>query len=160
MDRQIEAPVAKSSAVTSRNTNITHITNSAIVTSKEEELLKQMVSKINELYVRFDTNPDYYQKEDYKKLLDVLMGGFKYLYGKISPEIVTEWESDPSDEKIPSEKLVKDSLDSIDVDLSTKEDVSNKVIAFQETPDNTHYPSEKLVKDNLNELLGLIAICL
>lgn len=35
-------------------------------------------------------------------------------------------------------------------ELDAKEDVANKVIAFQATPDNTHYPSEKLVKDNLD----------
>lgn len=33
---------------------------------------------------------------------------------------------------------------------SEKEDVSNKVTAFQNTPDNTHYPSEQLVKTALD----------
>ena len=36
------------------------------------------------------------------------------------------------------------------IDISGKEDNSNKVSAFQSTPDNTHYPTEKLVKDSLD----------
>lgn len=34
--------------------------------------------------------------------------------GSGGTDIVTEWESTPSDTKIPSEKLVKDSLDEIE----------------------------------------------
>lgn len=33
-----------------------------------------------------------------------------------------------------------------------KEDITNKVSAWQATPDDTHYPTEKLVKDTLNDL--------
>ena len=55
---------------------------------------------------------------------------------------VTSWGETPSDNKYPSEKLVKDSLDA-------KEAASNKVTAFGETPSNDHYPSEKLVSDSL-----------
>lgn len=36
--------------------------------------------------------------------------------------------------------------------LDAKEDVANKVSAFQATPDDTHYPTEKLVKDNLDTI--------
>ena len=56
---------------------------------------------------------------------------------------VTSWGDTPSDNKYPSEKLVKDSLD-------TKENLSNKVSSFGVTPSDDKYPSEKLVKDSLD----------
>jgi hypothetical protein len=40
--------------------------------------------------------------------------------------------------------------------LDLKEDLSNKVTAFQATPDNTKYPSEKLVKDQLDLKLSIL----
>lgn len=55
----------------------------------------------------------------------------------------TEWGENLSDVKYPSEKLVKNSLD-------TKEAVANKVSSFSGTVTDDHYPSEKLVKDNLD----------
>lgn len=45
------------------------------------------------------------------------------------------------------------------VDLSGKEDISNKVSAWSQSTNNTRYPSEKLVKDSLDtklELHGLL----
>lgn len=56
---------------------------------------------------------------------------------------VTSWGDTPSDTKYPSEKLVKDSLD-------TKEAVANKVTSFGSTTSDDKYPSEKLVKTNLD----------
>ena len=92
--------------------------------------------------------------------------------------MVTSWGSTPSDLKYPSEKLVKDSLDTksnvIDFyydnltdelvintstetdfeDLILKEDKSNKVSSWSNTPNDNHYPSEKLVKDYIDEKIG------
>ena len=56
---------------------------------------------------------------------------------------VTSWSSTTSDNKYPSEKLVKDSLD-------TKEATANKVTSWSGTTTNDHYPSEKLTKDSLD----------
>lgn len=56
---------------------------------------------------------------------------------------VTAWGETPSDNKYPSEKLVKDSLDA-------KEAVANKVTSFSSTTSDDKYPSEKLVKTNLD----------
>lgn len=39
---------------------------------------------------------------------------------------------------------------------ATKENISNKVTAWQETPDDTHYASEKLVKDSLDLKVDLM----
>lgn len=91
-------------------------------------------------------------------------------------------DSQLSDTKYPSEKLVKTELnkkenvankiitfdqqvtdtqypsaklvkDTIDnIDLTPYEEKANKVSAFQTTPDDTHYPTEKLVKDSLDQI--------
>ena len=57
---------------------------------------------------------------------------------------VRNWSNYPSNERYPSEKLVKDSL-------NDKEDKENKIIAWGETPSNTEYPSAKLVSDTLED---------
>lgn len=59
---------------------------------------------------------------------------------------VTSWSSTTSDTNYPSEKLVKNSLDSID---SAKQDVSDKVTSFASSTTDVQYPSAKLVQDNL-----------
>lgn len=59
---------------------------------------------------------------------------------------VTSWSSTTSDTNYPSEKLVKDSLDSLD---SAKQDVSSKVTSFSTTTTDAQYPSAKLVQDQL-----------
>ena len=56
---------------------------------------------------------------------------------------VTSWSGTPSDANYPSEKLVKDTLD-------TKQTTANKVTAWQSTTSDDKYPSEKLVKDSLD----------
>ena len=72
--------------------------------------------------------------------------------------VVPEFQAYADNQHVPSEKLVKDSLDALrtevntalnNIDLPAKEDVANKVVSFQATPDNQHYPSEKLVYDTL-----------
>lgn len=55
----------------------------------------------------------------------------------------TSWGDTPSDVKYPSEKLVKNTLD-------TKESSSNKTASFGVTPSDDKYPTEKLVKDSLD----------
>lgn len=56
---------------------------------------------------------------------------------------VTSWSQEPSDSNYPSEKLVKDSLD-------TKQTVANKVTSWSSTVSDDKYPSEKLTKDSLD----------
>ena len=76
--------------------------------------------------------------------------GFNFLH---DDDTVASWSSTVSNDKIPTEKLVKDSIDS-------KENTSNKVISWGQTPSDDNYPSEKLVKDSLdnkaslNDLIG------
>ena len=56
---------------------------------------------------------------------------------------VTSWSQEPSDSNYPSEKLVKDSLD-------TKQTTANKVTSWSSTVSDDKYPSEKLTKDSLD----------
>lgn len=56
---------------------------------------------------------------------------------------VTSWSQSPSDTNYPSEKLVKDSLD-------TKQNTSAKTTSWSATVSDDNYPSEKLVKDSLD----------
>ncbi len=57
---------------------------------------------------------------------------------------VSAWQGTPDDSHIPTEKLVKDSLDA-------KIDDTQLVTSWQATPDNTHIPSERLVADSLTD---------
>lgn len=92
----------------------------------------------------------------------------KTIFQSIS-NLVTSWSSTPSDTKYPSEKLVKDELDTkvntsdaVDVIAGDNVDIQqtengvkisalkNLVTDWQSAPDDTHYPSVKLVKDALD----------
>ena len=63
---------------------------------------------------------------------------------------VSSWQSTVDNDHIPTEKLVKDSLDA-------KVDDAQIVSAWQSTPDNVHIPSEALVKGNLDTLDTAVA---
>lgn len=56
---------------------------------------------------------------------------------------VSSWQSTVDNDHIPTEKLVKDSLDA-------KVDDAQLVSSWQVTPDDTHIPSEKLTKDTID----------
>lgn len=67
---------------------------------------------------------------------------FQYVNDK-----VTSWSNTPSDDKYPSEKLVKDNLD-------LKENLSNKTNNITSSSTNTQYPSAKSVYDLISALSG------
>lgn len=58
---------------------------------------------------------------------------------------VTSWSQTPSNDKYPSEKLVKDNLD-------LKENLSNKTNSITDSSTNTQYPSAKGVYDLVSAL--------
>lgn len=60
---------------------------------------------------------------------------------------VTSWSQTPSNDKYPSEKLVKDNLD-------LKENLSNKTNSITDSSTNTQYPSAKGVYDLVSALSG------
>ena len=65
--RQIEIPVHNNAAVTSRSLKNEHPNNANLYETSQEfqDLLK-------EVKIRFDTNPKFYQKEDYQKLIELI----------------------------------------------------------------------------------------
>ena len=67
---------------------------------------------------------------------------FTVTNGEGGADIVTEWEQTLSDEKIPSEKLTKNTID-------TKV-TGTKVTSWSGTVSDSNVPSEKLVKDSLD----------
>lgn len=84
---------------------------------------EQFLSIIREVLVRFDTDPKRYKKEDYLKLILAIIACFKHLYesdyeNDFYNRSVTEWSEQLSDEKVPTEKLVKETIDAIDSRLT------------------------------------------
>ena len=78
----------------------------------------------------------------------ILGSGNINISGGGSADIVTSWESTLSDEKVPSEKLTKNTID-------TKV-TGTKVTSWSGTVSDSNIPSEKLVKDTLDDLEDLI----
>ena len=79
-------------------------------TIKNIEDLKKALS---ELLVRFDTSPENYTKADYSYLMKILYKSLLYLYD-VDPQrfITNEWSDPLASNKVPSEKLVKETIDS------------------------------------------------
>lgn len=87
-----------------------------IANAKSVKDLGEFLRLVKEVLLRFDTNPKLYTKEDYFKLILLILRGFRFLYEKEEEgcDIVTEWEEILSDSKVPSEKLVKETIDYVD----------------------------------------------
>lgn len=99
--------------------------------------IDQLKEKLIQLGIRFDTDPKRYQKRDYWLLMCILYRALIHLY-ETNPEdvIITDWLDEHSDKKVPSEKLVKETLDALisDIDGSIyatntrlNEEVTNRV---------------------------------
>lgn len=85
-----------------------------IASAQSVKGLTEYLRLVKEVLIRFDTNPKLYTKEDYFKLILLILRGFKYLNEKEDKpeiEIVTQWEAVLADDKVPSEKLVKETID-------------------------------------------------
>lgn len=83
--------------------------------------LDKLKEKLIKLGIRFNTDPKLYQKRDYWLLICILYQALTHLYESNPGDvIVTDWLEEPSDTYVPSEKLVKETLDQIvsDVDGS------------------------------------------
>lgn len=72
--------------------------------------LEDLQKLITEVFIRFDTNPHFYNKADYFTLLRLISQSLLFLYLWQQDLIVTEWLETSSDEKVASEKLVRDTL--------------------------------------------------
>lgn len=58
-----------------RGTCLNNINDDSIITTKED-----LFMYLCDVLIRFDTNPNYYQKEDYESLLRLLVGSLLHLY--------------------------------------------------------------------------------
>lgn len=67
MKRQIEIPVNNNYIATSRSLDVNHPNNRNLYESSQEFL-----DLLKEVKIRFDTNPKFYQKEDYQKLIELI----------------------------------------------------------------------------------------
>ena len=128
MRRQIEIPVHNNPFVTSRPLDIHSPENSNIITPEEIEQLAEIQRKLREVKIRFDTNPHFYQKEDYQKLIDLLGSGLIHLYNEnLRTKIITSWEEVIADDTIPSAKLISDTINLIQESIielqNSKQDV-------------------------------------
>lgn len=109
--RQIEIPVHNNPITTSRPLDVNSPENSNISLPKEIQELEKLKKKLLEVKIRFDTNPHFYQKEDYKKLIDLLGSGLIHSYEEsLKNRIITSWEEVIANDTIPSSQLVYNSL--------------------------------------------------
>ena len=81
--RQIETPVHNNQFVQSRSLDANHPDNKHLYETSQEfqELLK-------EVKIRFDTNPHFYQREDYQKLIELLRLAGQSQGGNVEVEIL------------------------------------------------------------------------
>lgn len=78
-----------------------------------------------------------------KEYVDDKFNNVDYLTGS---EVVSSWEQTLSDEKVPSEKLVKEYIDNLP---------GNEVVtSWEQTLSNKKVPSERLVKEYVDDLIG------
>ena len=105
--RQIEIPVHNNPITTSRPLDVNSPENSNISLPKEIQELEKLKKKLLEVKIRFDTNPHFYQKEDYKKLIDLLGSGLIHSYEEsLKNRIITSWEEGVANDTVPSSQLV------------------------------------------------------
>lgn len=81
--------------------------------------IETLKEKLIKLGIRFDTDPKLYQKPDYWLLVCILYRALIHLY-ESNPEdiIVTDWLDPHSDDYIPSEKLVAETIEELEGNLS------------------------------------------
>ena len=119
-NRQMEIPVHNNGVVTSRSLNQNSSENSNIFLPEQEKQLAELKKRLVELKIRFDTNPNYYQKNDYKELINLIASSLIYLYSDAShAEIITSWEQVVADDTIPSSKLVNDTFELVDMTINS-----------------------------------------
>ena len=70
--------------------------------------------------------------------------------------VVTDWQETPSNDNLPSEKLVADTIDSlsssIEIELEDKLDDEQLVTSWGQEYSDDNIPSEKLVKDTIDDM--------
>ena len=86
-DSQTESP-SDSGILTTRTLDITSISNNDLDSSYDlgdTSVITDyntLLVYINELLIRFDASPKYYQKEDYRHLIKTIVDSLRYLYAE------------------------------------------------------------------------------
>ena len=114
-------------------------------TIKDIETLKRILS---ELIVRFDTNPKNYTKEDYSYLMGLLYKTLLYIYGNNPFSVITtKWLNPHSNEKVPSEKLVKETIDS---EAYTRNSQINRIEQLVQLETRNRQSADSDLQDNID----------
>lgn len=113
--------------------------------------IEKLKEKLIKLGIRFDTDPKLYQKPDYWLLMCILYRALTHLYESNPGDvIVTDWLEEHSDTYVPSEKLVKETLDQI------VSDVDGSIFATNTRLDAEIQNRQQADQKVMNDLLPLI----
>lgn len=77
------------------------------------ESVEDLKKYLQDVLIRFDTSPKNYTKEDYGSLLRLIYKSLLHIYSDEAHDLVTQWNDVLRDDAVPSEKLVKETIDSL-----------------------------------------------
>lgn len=119
---QTEASVYMTGNQTNRSLDPKSAQNAALDFTHEKWDLTKMQAVFSELLIRFDTAPQFYTKQDYEHLIRMIGNGFYSILVDSSKgvEIDTEMPDEPSDERVPSTKLLKTELEALNSAITNK----------------------------------------
>lgn len=119
---QTEASVYMTGNATNRSLDPKSAQNAALDFTHEKWDLAKMQAVFSELLIRFDTAPQFYTKQDYEHLIRMIGNGFYSILVDSSKgvEIDTEMPDKPSDERVPSTKLLKTMLEDLNSAITNK----------------------------------------
>lgn len=130
MNRQIEEPTNDNLIVTSRSLRKDHPNNQNLYTTS-----KEFLDLLREVKIRFDTNPKFYQREDFQKLIELFLkiSGTEPI---IDLELVDQWQKIVKESTIPDGNLIKDTIEYIESRLGNLYSDGNG-ITFTHLQDDT-----------------------
>ena len=122
--------------------------------------LEELQRRLSDVLIRFDTRPANYEKKDYQALLKLITETLINIYKRLEG-IVTSWEQAVSDETVPSSKLVRDSLTSLEgyiegisytVDILTEkvEELEQKIVDVNDAKLTLKFGEEEIVEFSAN----------
>lgn len=122
--------------------------------------LEELQRRLSDVLIRFDTRPANYEKKDYQALLKLITETLINIYKRLEG-IVTSWEQAVSDETVPSSKLVRDSLASLEgyiegisstVEILTEkvEELEQKIVDVNDAKLTLKFGDEEAVEFSAN----------
>lgn len=137
MRKQVEIPVHDNTIQTLRSLDPESQANKNLFKKKSEEItdITLFNKLLKEVIIRFDTDPSYYQKDDFKKLISLIARSLKYFYTQNSSE---ELEIINQKIELLKQKLLefgtisKEQIDSLFEDLETEVPYPTKTKKYTE----------------------------